>query len=263
MHVMKKAALVLPASALLLLSLATAGAPAAQAAASGSAHSVSPASGYTGACPRGSQEHYYGDATSGFDTHGTAANIWTWKSWSVDSSGKNFSNEAVWMVDNPYPTFDLEVGFYSGWLDPDLNNEKGWWYTNGMTPYYSLDNGINVYVQEGTYLPANTYIGISSFFSGTTSFAVVAGTDGSPVYMDQAIPGLDDNTQQANLQNVEQGEVTDSSTWMGGGSGDNMTLFWVDSSGDQHPWGSLSYCYNSPFWAKSSNDTDYFENGGY
>jgi hypothetical protein len=261
MHVIKKAILVLPASAILLLGLAGTVAPAAHAAASGSARADLPESGYTGACPQGNPPHWYGLAESGTGSHGTAANIWTWTNWSVDSSGKQFSNEAVWLTDPDEIQYDLEVGFYSGWLSANIN-KNGPWYTNGMTPYYSKINGHYVYVQEGTFLPASTYIGMAAFYSGATDYAVVTGSGSTPIYMDQPISGID-SYQDPDLSNAEQGEVTDTKTWMGGGSGDSMTLFWFDSKGDQHPWAYLSYCYNSPYWASSSNDTDYFANGGY
>jgi hypothetical protein len=60
-----------------------------------------------------------------------------------------------------------------------------------------------------------------------------------------------------------QGEVTDTGTWMGGGSGDSMTLYWINSSGSAYPWGYLNMCENSPYWASSSNGKDYFADGGY
>jgi hypothetical protein len=262
MRVMKKAVLVLPASAILLLGLAGAVAPAARAAASGSARAGLPDGGYTGACGQGNPPHWYGLAESGTGSHGTAANIWTWTNWSVDSAGKNFSNEAVWLSDPNEIQYDLEVGFYSGWLSANING-NGPWYTNGMLPYYSKINGTYVYVKEGAYLPASTYIGLAAFFSGATDYAVVTPGGQHPAYMDQAISGINSYQDQADLANVEQGEVTDTKTWMGGGSGDSMTLFWVDYQGGQHPWSYLSYCYNSPYWASSSNNTDYFANGGY
>ena len=262
MRVMKRSVLVLPASMFLLLGLAATGTPAAWAAVASPARAAQPASGYYGSCGGGGGFHYYGAASSGTGSSGTAANIWTWTKWSVDPSGKNFSNEAVWLSDPNEIQYDLEVGFYSGWLYGSTGNENGWYYTSGMTPYYSKDNGNYVYVQGSTYLPANTYISMDASFSGATDLAIVGGF-GSGSYMDKGISGINSYQDKANLTNAEQGEVTDTKTWMGGGSGDSMTLFWVDSGGAQHPWSYLNYCYDPPYWSSSSNDTDYFANGGY
>ena len=273
MHLMKRAVLILPASVFLLLGQAGTGLSVAHATVSGHGEAAKPGiaamphsaarpdSGFTGQC--NPSNHYYGLATSGTGSHGTAANIWTWKNWSVDSSGYNFSLQNVYLSDPNNVQYNFEVGFYSGWINDNLRNH-GNWYTNGMTPYYAYDNGNDGWVQEGTYLPASTYINISASFLGSTDYAVVTGTGGSPIYMDQPFTARPPTYQdQANLTNGASGEVTDTKTWMGGGSGDSMTLFWVDYQGVQHPWSYLSYCDNSPYWASSSNNTDYFADGGY
>lgn len=280
MHLMKRAVLILPASMLLLLGQAGTGPSAANATTRGRTGAavpdsavpdraavprgaVRPDSGFTGSCDQGPYNHYYGAAFSGTGSHGTAANIWTWKNWSVDSSGSNFSLQNVFLTDPHEVQYDFEVGFYSGWVGDNLRGRTAW-YTNGMTPYYAYDDGNDVWVQQGTYLPTNTYIGIDAFFLGSTDYAIVTGTGGSPIYMDQSFTaGPPTYQDQANLTNGASGEVTDTRTWMGGGSGDSMTLFWVDYQGNQHPWAYLSYCDNSPYWASSSNNTDYFADGGY
>jgi hypothetical protein len=262
MNVMKRALLILPVSAVLLLSLAGTRVSAARVPVGGHGVATVPDSESTTTCDQGPYNHYYGAAFSGTGSHGTAANIWTWSNWSVDSSGQNLSLEAVGLNDPSAVQYSLEAGFYSGWIN-DARNGHSLWYTNGMTPYYATANGTDGYVQQGTYLPANTYIGIAAFFYGATDYAIVTGPNGSPIYMDQAPGGSITYQDQANLTNEAWGEVSDTNTWMGGGSGDSMTLFWVDYKGSQHPWGHLSYCDNPPFWASSSNNTDYFANGGY
>lgn len=123
-----------------------------------------------------------------------------------------------------------------------------------MVPYYTLNNGADEYDKWGTYLPANTYIWMFAQATGSLSFAYIN---------NQLNTQINYTVNQPRL-NYTQGEVYDNNgIWMGGGAGDAMTLYWLDSSGNANPWAYLSDCADSPYWARSSNGTDYFENGGY
>jgi hypothetical protein len=63
--------------------------------------------------------------------------------------------------------------------------------------------------------------------------------------------------------NYAQGETSEDTATMGGGSGgDDSTMYWLNSAGDFEPWAYINTCANSPYWADSGNGTDDFQNGG-
>lgn len=171
--------------------------------------------------------------------------------WSVyDPSGGGFSDEAVWSMDANNLNNALEVGFFSGYGKDDIGGDPNW--TNGMVPYYTKNQGNNEYDEWGAYLPSSQYIYMIAQANNNGSLAYVAGT-------------LDANLTYVVSQprwNFTQGETNNTATWMGGGSGDSSTDYWLDSSDNMHPWQYMNICWNSPYWATTSNG-DYFDNGGY
>jgi hypothetical protein len=194
----------------------------------------------------------YGQGASGTGNYGTADQIWTWSSWSVSDPAENFSDESVWSLDANNPNQNaLEVGFFSGYGKDNIGGDPNW--SNGMVPYYTTGDGTNEYDEWGEYLPSDEYIYMIAQANNNGSLAYVAGA-------------LDANLSYVVSQprwNFTQGEVSNTGTWMGGGSGDSSTVYWLDSSDNMHPWQYIATCENSPYWADSSNGTDYFENGGY
>jgi hypothetical protein len=197
--------------------------------------------------------HYYGAATSGTSNYGTEAQIWTWNKWSVNKdNAQDFSDEGVWSIDDNNRNDALEVGFFSGYGAGNINGASGW--TNGMVPYYTLNNGGKEYDEWGTFLPSDTYIWMFAQADGSNSFAYVNG---------QLNTSMNYTVNQPRLS-YTQGEVYDNdNVWMGGGTGDSSTLYWLNSAGAANHWAYLTTCDNSPYWASSSNGTYFFANGGY
>lgn len=196
--------------------------------------------------------NYYAQAASGTGNYGTADQIWTWKNWSVyDPAGHNFSDEAVWSIDYNNNNNALEVGFFSGWGNDNIGGDPTW--SNGMIPYYTTGNGAMEYDEWGSDLPANTYINMMAGAFNTYSLVNVGGQ------LNIDINYVVDQPRW----NFTQGETNNTATWMGGGTGDSSTLYWINSSGDLNHWSYLNDCAISPYWASSSNGTYYFANGGY
>jgi hypothetical protein len=213
---------------------------------------VLPASGAEAATCTNGGGHYYGQGWSGTGNYGTEAQIWTWAHWSVNKNNPNdFSDEAVWSINNNNINNALEVGFFSGHGNGDINGQSGW--TNGMLPYYTLNNGANEYDAWGNFLPSNQYIWMFAQALDTNSYAYVNG---------QLVKTTNYVVNQPRL-GFTQGEVYDNAgIWMGGGSGgDSSTLYWLDSSGANHYWAWLNDCSNAPYWVSSSGP-HFFANGG-
>jgi hypothetical protein len=146
----------------------------------------------------------------------------------------------------------LEVGFFTGWGSGNLSGGSN--HTNGMIPYYTLNQGDNEYDYWGDFLPRNTEI---SMFAQATN----AGSDFA--YVDGLIDTKINYPVSQPRWGFTQGEVNDNAATMGGGSGgDESTVMWIDSAGAFHDWAYINTCANSPYWSGSTNGTDDFENGG-
>jgi hypothetical protein len=200
-----------------------------------------------------SGSNYYGRATSGVGSNkGTGASVYTWQNWSVPDHPYGFSDEAVWAFyqANPYSTNALEVGFFSGYGKGNYGGGSN--FTNGMNPYFTLGNGAEEYDDWGYYLSSGALIWDSATSDGTHSWAYVNNTSiASPINYGVAFPHW----------NFAQGETDATDIWMGGGTGDSMTLYYQSSSNNWYTWGSSNICYDSPYWATGSSY--YFQNGGY
>jgi hypothetical protein len=196
--------------------------------------------------------NYYGQGASGTGNYGTADAIRTWSSWNVPNEADGgFSDEAVWSIDYDNQNNALEVGFFVGWGNGNLHGGSN--YTNGQIPYYTLKNGAEEADYWGDFLPRDTEINMFAQATSSTSFAYVDGI-------------IDVNTGYVVDQprwNYAQGETSEDTATMGGGSGgDDSTMYWLNSAGDFEPWAYINTCANSPYWADSGNGTDDFQNGG-
>jgi hypothetical protein len=196
--------------------------------------------------------HYWGKGASGTGNYGTADLISTWSSWNVPNEADyQFSDEAVWSEDINNATNALEVGFFVGYGFGDITGGEN--HTNGQIPYYTLNNGKNEADYWGDFLPRSTEITMFAQDTSTTSFAYVDGL-------------IDTNTGYVVNQprwSFAQGETTETTATMGGGSGgDDSTMYWINSANNFEPWAYINTCADNPYWAKSDNGTDDFQNGG-
>ena len=198
--------------------------------------------------------NYYGQGASGTGNYGTADSIRTWSSWNVpnESSG-GFSDESVWSIDYNNIGNSLEVGFFVGYGNGNLHGGSS--YTNGQIPYYTLSNGEEEADYWGTSFPGTPRSVCTRRRSATPRFSQAS-----------AVKEIDVNTGYVVDQprwNFAQGETSEPSATMGGGSGgDDSTMYWLNSACNFEPWAYINTCADSPYWANSDNGTDDFENGG-
>lgn len=194
--------------------------------------------------------HYYAEAQSGYGNNviGTGASTTTWSSWSVPNNGVNFSDEAIWIIDYNNQNNAIEGGLYSG-----SGSNVSW--TNGMLPYYTLNNGANEYDDAGNYLSTNAsiWLNVTSAYNGSGAFVGVGPYSMYPGNYTVSFPGY----------NYSQGEVyNNSNVWMGGGSGEGFTGYWEDTSRNFNAWGFNNDCADSPYWI-TNNSPSSWTNGGY
>ncbi len=197
--------------------------------------------------------NYYGQGASGTSNYGTADQIRTWSSWNVpNEAGGDFSDEAVWSLDYNQQHNALEVGFFTGAGNGNLIGGSN--QTNGMIPYFTLNNGDDEADFWGDFLPRNTLINMIAQATGTTFYAYVDGR-----FLNAGMNYIVNEPRWG----FTQGEVAETDATMRGGSdGDESTVYWIDSSGALHDWGFINTCADSPYWSGSTNGTDDFENGG-
>jgi len=190
--------------------------------------------------------HYRATATSGAGTnHGTGAYTTTWTNWSVPEGNGSyaFTDEGVWLgTQGNYQISSVEAGFYSGY-----GMTVAW--TNGMLPYYTLNDGQNEYDGAGDYLTANKYIWMAAGDLGWVQIDIYPFNIGS-------------YTVQAPRQNYAQGETDCNDDWMGGGSGESFTMYFNPASGGWAQWGFMTNTYNSPYWYSQISNFQW-SNGGY
>jgi hypothetical protein len=182
-----------------------------------------------------SSKNYHAIASSGYANTvvGTGAYTTTWTSWSVPAPS-GFSDAAVWIFDNS--KHYLEGGFYSG-----LGSTVPW--TNGMLPYYTLNNGANEYDGAGDYLTASaqTWLEVHDTPGTYATYVTVQSFTLQPGPYTMLTP----------RHNVAQGETDNSGAWMGGGSGEPFSALWQDTSSTWHLWGFHNDCSDSPYWITS------------
>jgi hypothetical protein len=105
------------------------------------------------------------------------------------------------------------VGFFSGYGKDNIGGDPNW--SNGMVPYYTEGDGANEYDEWGEYLPSDQYIYMIAQATNSGSLAYVAGALNANLTYVVSQPRW----------NFAQGEVSNTATWMGGGSGDNSTVY--------------------------------------
>lgn len=149
------------------------------------------------------------------------------------------------------PNNAVEAGYYSGyWPYPNF----GW--TTSLIPYYMPTDGSGT--NWNSPIPGSSSLDVQLISSGSGTYVNFFYSGGGPSAGNSYVVS-------SPRQNYAQGEVTASTkTWMGGGSGETMTMYWTnDTSGSTwYTWGSNSVCSNSPYWAKSLSG-DKYSNGGY
>lgn len=217
-----------------------------------------PAVALAGSCPNTST-YWYSKAVSGTGSTvlGTGAYTTTWSSWSVDHAQFGgtgaFSDEGQW-VTGTYLSSSLEAGFYSGY-----GNNIAW--TDSILPYSTYSNGSGE-VDINSALPASTYIwvAVASYDTnvpGSVSYMSVGGN-----YSQIAGGSYMVSPPRQNFAQGEIGHSTSATSWMGGGSGESFSQYWLDTSGSWNSWGSHSDCNNSPYWV-SAGGANQWSNGGY
>lgn len=191
---------------------------------------------------------WYATSQSGSGTNtGTAAITSTWSSWYAPSPS-GFSDEAVWSISTADGTA-LEGGFFTG-----LGNNVSW--TNGMMPYYTINNGQNEY-DNGKVLPTNSQIMMEAqtAYNGNPASVYVGGWTLHPGNYTVTAPRL----------NYMQGEVGNSScAWMGGGTGETFFMYYQpvnDYPSTWINWGWMSTGVNSPYWRTVQANSEW-TNGG-
>jgi hypothetical protein len=191
------------------------------------------------------QFNWHAVAASGYANNvvGTAAWTTSWSSWSVPSGA--FSNVAVWIYDDS--GHYLEGGFYSG-----AGSNVPW--TNGMLPYYTLNNGTTQFNGAGDYLTANASTWIEAH-DWTGPYSTYVHVQSFYLY-----PGT--YTMLTPRHNYFQGETSNTSAWMGGGSGETFSALWEDNGSSWHYWGFHNDCADSPYWINSLG-SDSWTIGGY
>lgn len=231
--VMFRSAAVLVALAMLVVA---AGSPAS------TARAVNPA------CTNDSQ-HWYGQAISGAgSTLGTGSYTNVWTSYSVNANGFNFSDEAVWIINDNDLYNALEAGFYSG-----SGSTIAW--TNAVLPYYTIGNGysetnINAPLTLGSLIWMGVQTSPSFMSVGPTSMYINSGS-------------YSVSSPRRNFSQGETGSSNGSLNWMGGGSGESFTNYWLDqSTNNWYQWSYNNVCANGPYWA-TSNSASSWSNGGY
>lgn len=191
--------------------------------------------------------HWYGQSWSGYGngTDGTEIQTTTPANWSVDQNANSTTDEAAWLINHNNQINSVEAGYYSGYWP------YGGGWTNGLVPYYTTDDGAGGQHASNYYIPASTAAGMWVLANGSNTQVTVYGW--SPILAYSV------GTPRWNYM---QGEVTlSTNTWMGGGSGEGFTGYWVDTSGAGHNWGFHSDCSNSPYWVSSSGASSW-SNGG-
>lgn len=210
------------------------------------------------ACSGGAGGHYYATVDSGTsDQVGTGATTTTWSSWSVANNGVNFSDVAVWLINPSNGSDAIEAGFYSGG-----GSNVAW--TNGMLPYWTLNNGVNEYDGAGNYLASNKSIWMAEHTgngAGVPALVQVDNWVNSPgnYYVGNA---------QAQRHNYSQFETyNNNGIWMGGGSGQTMTMYWNANvnypNGPWYQWGFIANDCNDPGYWHTVTNGHVWAAGGY
>jgi len=170
-------------------------------------------------------EHWYARATSGqgMTVEGTNAQTTTPLHWSVDSSSSSTWDEASWIVHENGNDISnsLEVGFFSGWWPYP---PYGW--TDGLVAYYTKNNGATGVRPAGAnaYVPANTNV----HEAAVSSTGDLMGPGVNWVWNYFFTPNY---FVAKPIRNLHQGEVLGtSSTWMGGGVGEQFQGMWMDDN---------------------------------
>lgn len=201
------------------------------------------------ACNSGNGQRWHATASSGSGTNtGTKATFKSWHSWSVPSPN-GFSDEAVWSTGPTYPN-SLEGGFFSG-----LGSNVAW--TNGMMPYYTTDDGANEFDQAGHFLTADT----------TYSMAVQPAIGSNHAKVNVGTLVIDAGSYQVSTPrlNYMQGETNNDCAWMGGGTGEQFTMYYQPASSypnNWSEWGWMNTTYDNPYW-RTNIDANDWKNGGY
>jgi hypothetical protein len=201
------------------------------------------------ACAPGGGNRWYATATSGSGTNtGTKAIFKSWHSWSVPAP-TGFSDEAVWTI-HVGTNNGLEGGFFTG-----LGNNVAW--TNGMMPYYTTDNGQNEFDYANHYLAADT--------TYTMAVQPAIGTNHAKVNVGPFVLDAGNYTVATPRLNYMQGEVNTDCAWMGGGTGEQFTLYYQPASmypNNWSEWGWMNTDADSPYWRQNIDANDW-KNGGF
>jgi len=188
--------------------------------------------------------HWYAQALSGCCDTGTLQVTFLPTHWSVYHPANSTTDEGTWIADNNANfSPSIESGYYSGYFPYD-----GSW-TNGLLPYYTVNNGASGHRCGNCYLPAGEGIDIDAISGGRADIGSTS------FHFSYTV---------TNGSNYAQGEVVSSTrTWMGGGSGETFTAYWSPNHGTNwYQWGYNNDCNNSPYWVSQSNGHTW-SNGGY
>jgi hypothetical protein len=187
--------------------------------------------------------HWYAQARSGCCDTGTLQVTFLPEHWSVYHPADSTTDEGTWILDNNNENIAIESGYYSGYFPYD----RSW--TNGLLPYYTLNNGASGHRCSTCYLSAGEGIDIDAVTGGRADI-------GSTTFnFSYSVP---------NAFNFGMGEVVSSTaTWMGGGSGETFDAYWSPNYGaNWYLWGYNNDCNNSPYWISQSSGHEW-SNGGY
>ncbi|MDA8397117.1 MAG: hypothetical protein M0Z29_04575 [Actinomycetota bacterium] len=205
--------------------------------------------------------HWYAEGASGYGNSvtGTGADTTVWSHYSEDKTDSGFTDQAAWLENwngAPNSSQSLEGGFYSG-----LGNNIPW--TNGVLPYDTYSNGYGEHdVNDPLSLGTGVWIAVS----------ICNGCGGSLMQVGSYVEAIDGGRYQISTPryNYSQAEVggqtpneygdNNPTSWICGGSGDNMSMYWGSSGWNE--WGFVNTYVDSPYQV-SSNGKSVWSCSGY
>ncbi|MGH7721408.1 MAG: hypothetical protein ACRENL_01055 [Candidatus Dormibacteria bacterium] len=149
-----------------------------------------------------------------------------------------FTAESVFLSYYYNSSNAMEVGFFSGQGAPGF-------YTNGIVPYYTYDNGVHEVDDAGEYLPANTGIALS-----------ISNPDGhtNHILVDNPLQVFWSTYFQYTLTRPVlghmQGETNCHDNWMAGGQGYDFSMYWMGADRAWHPWSFMNNYPQCPYYSQ-------------